>query len=157
MPALARSLLPSAKVVVAVCDPVTRLWSQFHHALRYGFVDPGLSFDGLVAVALNATSAHASKRTIDHDFVEKGRYALRLLDWFAAFGQANVHVVNTDLTAADGAARVRAITDLLTFAGLGAQREHWDRLAPAFVNTMPGCACGWVPLLLPAPLYSHLP
>lgn len=142
-PAVAKALLPSAKVIVAVCDPITRLWSQYNHAKRFNFVEPTYSFADLVVEALEASRGNATTRLllIHRTFVENGRYALPLLDWYAAFGRDNVHVIDTDLTKDDGPARVLAERALLNFVELNPEREDWANVKPAFVNTMIGCAC----------------
>lgn len=163
LPARARALLPRAKVVVAVCDPTSRLWSQYNHELRMAnetekhtavtayLAERGVdSFSQLVAL-FNASRAagdergRASARWLEQEFLERGYYGLHLLDWYTAFGRANVHVVNTDEMA--GRRTAKAVRALLTFAQLPLRRFPWANLSSivGLENTWHGYTRGGMP------------
>lgn len=150
LPAKVRALLPTAKVVVAVCDPTVRLWNQFQSQLRAeaeaaaaaAAAGPNATANaaaaGLLTLAALNVSTFAdlvalfdrprgsyeteerrlSERALTAEFLERGYYALHLLDWYTAFGRANVLAVNTDAWQRDPAAAERDARALAAFAGL---------------------------------------
>ncbi|HET6534208.1 MAG TPA: sulfotransferase [Actinoplanes sp.] len=128
-PARAAALLPDARFIALLRDPVERAYSHYLHSRAYG-VEP-LSFaDALAAEpARLATGGHTARRR--YSYVARGRYAGQLSRWFAAVGRDRVLVVPTEqLTARYG--------EILDFLGLdrmpAPDRRHTRRGddAPAF-------------------------
>jgi hypothetical protein len=109
VPARAAALLPSARFIALLRDPVERAYSHYLHSRAYG-MEP-LSF----AEALDAeperlaTGGHAARRRIS--YVARGRYAEQLGRWFAAVGRDRVLVLRTEELDA-------RLPDVLSFLGL---------------------------------------
>lgn len=143
-PRLIKQLLPNAKIVVAVCDPVPRLWSQYSseeaESARAGAPTPAVrtlraanitSFEQLVAsfdAGYDNGTDVTARRWAEQEFLEKGYYALHLLDYFTVFGRSNVHVVNTHELRGDGNRVAKTVEELLAFLDLPADSYLWDTL-----------------------------
>ena len=135
-----RSLLPHAKVVVAVCDPTVRLWSHYHHEQRTtpktavtSYLEAhGMATFAAMVARFNATSSGSdsdAQRWAEREFLERGYYGVHMLDWQAAFG-ANVLLVNTDGLSSPGRV-AKTVRGLLSFAGLSLLRYPWANLSAA--------------------------
>jgi hypothetical protein len=93
--AAARSsaLLPDARFIVLLRDPVARAWSHHQHMVRLGFED--LSFADAIAAederiaadleAIASDPGHDPKAFLRYSYVARGRYAEQLERWFAAY------------------------------------------------------------------------
>lgn len=125
-PARAAAMLPQARFVALIRDPVERAYSHYLHSVAYG-VEP-LSFaDALAAEPERlATGGHEARRR--YSYVARGRYAEQLSRWHAAAGRDRVLVVRTEeLTS--------RYADVLAFLGLdpapAPDRRHTRRAAGA--------------------------
>jgi hypothetical protein len=93
-PARAAALLPEARFVALLRDPVERAYSHYLHSRAYG-VEP-LSFpDALDAEPVRlARGGHTARRR--YSYVARGRYAEQLDRWFGRVGRERVLVVRTE-------------------------------------------------------------
>jgi sulfotransferase family protein len=103
-PERARSLVPDAKLVALLRDPVDRAYSQYQHEVALGR-EP-LSFEDALA-AENDRLAGEVERLIedprafsrawwDHTYAARGRYAEQLERWLAVFPRDQLLVVPTE-------------------------------------------------------------
>jgi hypothetical protein len=103
-PKRARSLVPGAKLVAQLRDPVDRAYSQYQHEVALGR-EP-LSFEDALAAEderlvgeverLIADSRAFSRAWWDHTYTARGRYAEQLERWLEAFPSEQLLVVRTE-------------------------------------------------------------
>lgn len=136
-------LAPSARAVIAVCDPTPRLWAFYHHARSFranGSTTSAAEAAAAAAAAAAAGGEGVSPRSVADfaaplfdlpwpEFVEtirtqplahgglfeSGQYERQEQLWAAALGPARVHLWHRDAYAADPGPATRA---LLRFLGL---------------------------------------
>ena len=149
LPFRIHEVLPHAKVIFAVCNPTTRLWSHYNHQIRVATIDNDasalallnltgstLSFPALVERLLASDGSDHSLK-LRKEFLEKGFYAARILDWFTTYGWSNVHVVNTDELVCGKASMRTALRRVLAFLQLDTKAYPWDSIkASTFSNPM---------------------
>ncbi len=137
-PARARALIPTAKLIAVLRDPVERAWSHYRHEVQAGR-EP-LSFDD--ALAAEPTRLAGAERTFAaggpgathpghryHSYVARGRYADQLQAWLACYPHEQLLV----LRAEDLFERPKDVWDeTLAFLGLRPSRP------PAFEVHNPG-------------------
>jgi hypothetical protein len=87
-----RRAVPHAKIVVAICDPLQRLWSHYWHMQAFpnelaAFPEFRLPFDDFV---------HSLLHSPEHDILRSGQYALAIAKWRHMFGAENVHTWGRD-------------------------------------------------------------
>jgi hypothetical protein len=133
LPQLAKSLLPSAKILVTVCNPSARMYSEFEYRtvdkrhyhlenefLKYGYEVPTNFIDfARTILKCNMEDEENNERTSSSKFCQEllesylriGEYAMRLRGWYDVYGEENVLVVNMD---SDPASKV---SDMLSFLG----------------------------------------
>ena len=91
VPGLIHDLVPNAKIIIVLRDPVTRAISQINHHIRYGLVPPDL----------NSTELIKSKKfkKIDQNFsiLERGRYLGQIKRYHQIFGTENVFILINEL------------------------------------------------------------
>lgn len=116
--------LPDARVVVAVRDPVDRLWSAYRYKRLQGGIDDDMSFEAFLDHSLELWDAGVDTREefAMYRALSIGRYIESLRDWFDAFGDS-VYVLFFEHLAATPAA---------TTAGLLRWLELDDEPASAF-------------------------
>jgi Sulfotransferase domain len=103
-PERVRSLLPDAKLVALLRDPVDRAYSHYQHEVALGR-EP-LSFDDALAAEEERTRGEVerlmtdprafSRAWWDHTYVARGRYAEQLERWLAVFPRDQLLVVTSD-------------------------------------------------------------
>ena len=103
-PERARSLVPGAKLVALLRDPVDRAYSQYQHEVALGR-EP-LSFEDALAAEderlvgeverLIADPRAFSRAWWDHTYTARGRYAEQLERWLEAFPSEELLVVRTE-------------------------------------------------------------
>ena len=111
----ARLVIPSARVVVLLRDPVERAWSHFR--LRNALGTEERSFASVFDEQLADPPGPfpAASRPADIPILSAGLYAPQLRPWLAAFGSGSVLVIeSSDL--ADP--RSQALGDICHFTGL---------------------------------------
>ncbi len=133
-------LIPQAKLIVSLREPIGRAYSQFHMRRRDGF-EPVESF--LTAVALEdpaVDDGHARARgsqgkgsngyaLVGRTYLQRSRYAEQLERWLECFPREQIHVLSTDDLAADPQAALDGVHE---FLGLAPRRA--DRLEALFTS-----------------------
>ena len=103
-PARARSLVPGARLVALVRDPVARAYSHYQHEVALGR-EP-LGFEDALAAEPRRTAGEVerlradprafSRAWWDHTYVARGLYAEQLERWLAYFPREQLLVVRTE-------------------------------------------------------------
>jgi len=116
-PETARRLVPDARFIVILRDPAERAWSHHRHAVRHGF--ERLGFEAAIAAepdrlrgeeARLAADPRATSGPHQHwSYLARGRYAVQLERWFAAFPRDRFLVLFTDHLATDPRSVLAAI------------------------------------------------
>ena len=110
-PERARTLVPDARLIALVRNPVDRAYSQYQHAVALGR-EP-LSFEDALAAEDERTRGEVDRLVADprafsgawwdHTYVARGRYAEQLERWLRVFPREQLLVVATEeLGAAPG-------------------------------------------------------
>lgn len=125
VPARLHALLPDAKLIVLLRDPVRRAYSHYWHERAKG--REKLEFEEAIAAeparveAADAQLADGSlDRSADHQhfsYLARGRYAEQLERWFALYRRERFHVVRFEDLVMEPLAR---LNDVLAFLGLPA-------------------------------------
>ncbi|MER7166917.1 sulfotransferase [Micromonospora sp. NPDC000207] len=117
-------LLPQARFVALLRDPVERAYSHYLHTLSYGleplsFADAIAAEPQRLAEALrdgpDTPAAHHALR--NHSYLARGRYAEQLHRWYAHVPAERLHVIRSEDLYADPAT---VYGDVLRFLGLAA-------------------------------------
>ncbi len=125
VPARVAEMLPSARVIAMLRDPVERAWSHYRHEVDLGYET--LGFDeaidaeeerlaGAEARLVTDPSAQSSAHQ-HHSYLARGRYAEQLERWFDAMPRERIFVMRSEDFYADPAV---AFTGVLDFLGLPA-------------------------------------
>lgn len=128
-PQRTQALLPRAKLVVLLRDPVVRAHSHFVHSRRLGF-EPLTSFrDALDAEAERLAGGsdfwhqHAS-------YVSRGRYALQLRAWLEVYSREQVLVLRSEDFFADTAGTASSVARWLGLSDAGDLQGAASNAAP---------------------------
>ncbi|GGM09530.1 MULTISPECIES: sulfotransferase family protein [Micromonospora] len=122
VPARVAALLPRARFVALLRDPVERAYSHYLHTRSYGleplsFADALAAEDERLAGALrdgpDTPAAHHALRNFS--YAARGRYAEQLERWYAQLPRQRLHVIRSEDLYADPAA---AYADVLRFLEL---------------------------------------
>ncbi|NBE84131.1 sulfotransferase family protein [Micromonospora rubida] len=122
VPARVAALLPEARFVALLRDPVERAYSHYLHTRSLGgeplaFADALAAEPGRLAAALrrgpDTPAAHRALR--NHSYATRGRYAEQLDRWFAHVPRERLHVARSEDLYADPTATYAGI---LRFLGL---------------------------------------
>lgn len=111
-----RKVLPQAKLIFLLRDPVGRLVSWFRFAKQQGQLPAELSFEQFVKKQLAGSAREESwstgqiMRTLEH-----GRYSRYLRSFYVAFPPGSLHVIRFEDFAADTRS---AVVQLVNFLGL---------------------------------------
>jgi hypothetical protein len=117
------ALVPNARVIALVRNPVSRAFSQYQHNLRLGH-EP-LSFEDALDAEesriegeverLKADPAYQARALRRHGYVERGKYDEQLRPWLERFPASRFHVVKSEdfFTAPEASFR-----EILGFLGL---------------------------------------
>jgi len=121
-PERARSLVPGAKLIALVRNPVDRAYSQYQHEVALGR-EP-LSFEDAIAAEEERTRGEAerlaanprafSRAWWDHTYAARGRYAEQLERWLAVYPREQLLVVATEEL---GERSAETYASILTFLG----------------------------------------
>jgi hypothetical protein len=122
-PERAARLVPGAKLVVLLRDPVERAWSHYHHVARRRREE--LSFTDAVAAEPARLALEAERLAADplaetrllnrYGYIAKGRYAEQIERWLQHYPRTQLLVLRTE----DLFARPRMVLgDLYRFLGL---------------------------------------
>jgi hypothetical protein len=98
------ALVPNAKIIALVRNPVSRAFSQYQHNLRLGH-EP-LSFEDALDAEesrlqgeverLKADPAYLAHPLRRHGYVERGKYDEQLLPWLKRFPSDRFHIVKSE-------------------------------------------------------------
>jgi hypothetical protein len=123
----AAAMLPDARFIVLLRDPVVRAWS--HHALHMSRGREPLSFEDAIAAEserlageeerILADPTYAPTRYLRYSYLARGSYAPQLDRWFARVGRDRIYIVVSEEYFADPESRHREVEQ---FLGL----PHWD-------------------------------
>ena len=123
--ARAAELLPEARLVALVRDPVERAWSHYRHVVRLGR-EP-LGFDEAIEAEPERLAGEVERALADpayparslrlHSYAARGRYAEHLAPWIERYGRQRLLVVRAEDLFADPEATYR---EILRFLGLPA-------------------------------------
>lgn len=122
----AAAVVPDARLVVMLRDPVVRAWSHYHHMVDLGYED--LDFEAAVAaerarcaddLARLSDEAHDPVSLLRYSYVGRGHYAEQLARWLAVFPRERLLVVRSEDFFGDPSTSFRRIVD---FVGLA----PWD-------------------------------
>ena len=133
--ARAATVVPDARLVVMLRDPVARAWSHYHHMVGLGHEH--LDFDAAVAAEhercaddlarLADNPLHDPVALLRYSYVARGRYAEQLARWFEHFPRNQLLVVRSEDFFADPGASYRRILD---FVGLTPwEPEHFTNVS----------------------------
>lgn len=129
----AGSVVPGARIVVLLRDPVARAWSHYRHMVRLGYETLPFA-DALAAersrgagdlAALAADPDHDARSLLLYSYAARGHYADQLARWRAVYPEDRMLVLRSADLFADPAG---TFARLLGFLGL----DPWT--APAFRN-----------------------
>lgn len=121
-------MLPNAKIVVLVRDPVQRAFSHYHHNLRHSletlsFEEALAAEDGRIAGEYERIDADPNYKALPlrrHSYVTRGLYADQLRPWLDAYGDAVMVIPSAGLF---GDTQGR-LADLCSFVGVPAQSQR---------------------------------
>jgi hypothetical protein len=132
-PARAAAVVPEARLVVLLRDPVARAWSHHQHMVGLGY--ESLPFDAALdaeesrcapdLAALASDPDHDAKALLRYSYVARGRYAEQLDRWLAAFPPDRLLVVRSEDFFRDTVTEFGRILDFL-------ELEPWS--PAAFTN-----------------------
>lgn len=106
-------------MVAVVCEPIDRIWSEFHHMQRFGQLPEDIkSIENLIISDGNLTL---------HDSIEKGFYVDHLKPWIETFGKERLFVANfKEMTSTDPKVRTAFLRQLLSFLELPIEEYDWN-------------------------------
>lgn len=116
-------VVPEARIIVVLRDPVGRAWSHYHHERKRGFESLGFE-EAIAAEASRLTGADAALAAPDgrhfshqhHSYVARGRYAEQLDRWRRHVPEGRLLVLfSTDLEQ-DAAATMASVHRFLGLA-----------------------------------------
>ena len=103
-PERAAQLVPDARLIALLRDPVERAYSHYRHMVRLGFED--LSFDEAIGREEERTTPDRARlrsdplvhpaRLLRYSYAARGAYAEQLERWFAHFPREQVLVVRSE-------------------------------------------------------------
>jgi hypothetical protein len=144
-PERVRSLLPEARLVALLRDPVDRAFSHYQHEVALGR-EP-LSFEDALAAEEGRTRGEVERMLADpgyfshawwnHTYRARGLYAEQLERWYAAFPREQLLVLSTEEL---GAAPAETYARVLAFLGAPAHEltayprvfsRAYEQMAPA--------------------------
>jgi len=104
VPARLHSLIPNAKLICVLRDPVSRAYSHYQHEVARGHET--LSFEDALAAEperiagererLEIDPAYRSHAYFHHSYVTRGRYAEQLERWLALFPRTQILIVQSE-------------------------------------------------------------
>lgn len=119
----AARLVPHAKIIVLLRDPVTRAFSHYRHMTRLGYET--LPFEAAIAEEelrigeardrLTTDESFVSKAFLRFSYLERGQYARQLRTWFECFERDRVLAIRSEDLYAEPS---RSFDTILRFVGL---------------------------------------
>jgi len=122
--ARAARLIPEAKLIVLLRDPVARAFSHHQHMTRLGLET--LPFQMAIAQEearigearerIIADESFVSAEFLHYSYLERGRYAEQLQPWFDSFGRDRILVIKSEDFYVDPASSLDAILEFIGLA-----------------------------------------
>lgn len=120
-PRFARELMPGAKIIALLRNPVERAYSQYHHEFRKG--RENLPFEEAIAMEprrlqgeyekiLEDKFYYSSKRH-DHSYLQRGRYCEQLARWLQFFPREQLLILKSEDLFQDPALLYEKVLDFL--------------------------------------------
>ena len=123
VPQRAARLVPHAKLIVVLRNPVDRAWSHYQHVVTRGY--ESLSFDAalereaeLIPVEERKMMAMPEYRSLAHErhsYLARGRYFSQLARWLTSFSRDQLFVISSEQMFRSPSA---ALTECFSFLGL---------------------------------------
>jgi len=113
------AILPEAKIVVILRNPVERAYSHYWHTRRRDLED--LSFEEALALEPTRIASAALEDRIRYSYVDRGHYVDQLLELVDAHDRALLHVMLLDDLKADQAG---ALEGMFRFCEVDPSRAH---------------------------------
>jgi len=144
-PVRAAALVPSARLVVLLREPVARAYSHYQHMVRLGFET--MSFDEAIKCEPDRITA-SDKAHHRFSYLSRGLYAEQIERWLDHFPRSQLLVLSSEDLYAHTA---EVYGELLDFLGL----DH--RFPPAFANAsaMGGMSSAKIDPALQATLFAY--
>ena len=130
VPERVTSVLPDAKLIMLLRDPVSRAISHYHHAFRHGFdkrpIEQALRSEKSLAVPRIDPTSDSFVRVMSKDYVSRGFYADQLQRWFDYFDRERFLIMSSEEFFADPAAGYAKVLDFLNLEPiqLSGMRPH---------------------------------
>lgn len=135
VPVRMRSMLPAAKLIVLLREPVERAYSHYRQNIRLGR-DDVKTFEEAIALEEERTAAHWQRLLADpeyypprefyyHTYLRRGHYAEQLERWFAAFPRGRFLIIHSGEFFADPRSTTARV---LSFMGLTVQTTALDAI-----------------------------
>lgn len=137
IPQRAATVLPDARIIAVLRDPVARAWSHFHHETKRGF--EALTFEealdaeparlaGAAAALTSDDGTHFSHQ--HHSYVARGRYAEQLDRWYGHFAEDQILVLFSSELQDDTAETMMRVHRFLGLPELSTATEgRWNKQA----------------------------
>ena len=139
-PERAAALVPHARLIVLLRDPVDRALSHYHHEVVLGREE--LSFENALAREQERTRGEVDRMLQDpayfsaawwnYTYVARGRYAEQLERWFAVFPREQLLILASDELGNEPAATYARVLEFL-----GAARHELDSFPRVFEGDYP--------------------
>jgi hypothetical protein len=148
-PRRAFELLPHARLIALLRDPIDRAYSHYQHAVRHGW--ESRSFETAITDELANLGASHQRLTADPsldlpdhqrtEYVHRGQYAEQLERWARFYPRDQMLVLRSESFFADPASTLRRVESFLHIP-----RHDPIRLAPSnvggYTSAMPGAVVG---------------
>jgi len=141
VPERAAKLLPDARIIIMLRDPVDRAYSHYHHEVRLG-IEP-LTFEDAIAAEpiriagelekLQSDSLYQSVNYQHFTYLERGIYAVQILRWLKWFRRDRILMLSAEQFFKDPKAeyeRVLSFLGLRPFPLPSYPAEHVGRYSP---------------------------
>jgi len=122
VPTRAAALMPDARLIVLLRDPVSRAFSHYQHAVRKGM--ESRSFADAVTDELRVIGAEHDRLLADptyqspvhqhRSFVTRGQYVEQLERWSAAYQRSQMLILESERLFSDAAGTYAQVLDFLT-------------------------------------------
>ena len=111
------TLLPHAKLVFSLREPISRLISWYRFAKQIGKLPQTLSFDAYVELLFAVADRHNGNEEQHLQTLQQGCYTIYLEHYFKLFDPAHIHILFYEKLAAGP---LNIMTELCIFAGIDA-------------------------------------
>lgn len=152
VPERLQAMVPNAKLICIIRDPVNRAYSHYQHEFARGH--ESLSFEQALAAEpdrlagererLERDPGYRSHAYAHHSYAARGRYAEQLERWFALFPRPQILILQSERMWRDPVALMAEVERFLGISerGLGSKFEHRQgrRYPPMADDTRRGLA-----------------